>query len=194
MAGDLLSHSLDLAVWLNGPIHKLSSQLRTLAEGREVDDAVCVIAEFANGAMGTFEATRFASGNQNRNSFEINGSDGAIEFNLEQMNHLHFNDLRTDAPTQGRREILVTGPGHPYVDRFWPPGCTIGYEHTFIATIYDFLTALASGQRFRPDFEDGAEVQRLLEIVDASSDQGAWMDARVTGAHPPAPVSLAGPG
>jgi predicted dehydrogenase len=176
--GDLLSHSLDLAVWLNGPIRRLCAQIQVFVEGRQVDDAVSVLAEFANGSMGTFEATRFAMGNQNRNSFEINGSDGSLEFNLEKMNHLQFNDLREDASLHGRREILVTGPGHPYVDHFWPPGHVIGYEHTFIATLVDFLQALAHGERFRPDFADALEVQRLLELVSQSSQRGHWVEAQ----------------
>jgi predicted dehydrogenase len=174
--GDLLSHSLDLAVWLNGPIRRLCSQVYTLAEGRKVDDAVTVLADFANGSIGTFEASRFATGNQNRNCFEINGSDGSIEFNLERLNHLQFNDLRQDPALQGRREILVTGPGHPYVDHFWPPGHIIGYEHTFIATLFEFLEAVAKGVRFRPDFRDGVDVQRLLEAVSASSTQRTWIE------------------
>lgn len=174
--GDLLSHSLDLALWLNGPICRLCGKTQVFAEGRQVDDAVSVLAEFANGSLGTFEATRFAMGNQNRNSFEINGSDGALEFNLERMNHLSFNDLREDVSVQGRRDILVTGPGHPYVDHFWPPGHVIGYEHTFIATLVDFLHALAREERFRPDFADALDVQRLLEMVSQSSQRGGWMD------------------
>ena len=175
--GDLLSHSLDLAQWLNGPIRRLCSNIRVFAEGRQVDDAVSVLAEFANGSMGTFEATRFAMGNQNRNCFEINGSDGALEFNLEKMNHLQFNDLRQEPSLQGRRELLVTGPGHPYVDRFWPPGHVIGYEHTFIATLVDFLEALARGERFRPDFSDALEIQRLLDLVSQSSQRGCWLES-----------------
>jgi predicted dehydrogenase len=174
--GDLLSHSLDLGVWLNGPIRKLCAHTKVFATGRQVDDAVTVLAEFANGSMGTFEASRFAMGNQNRNSFEINGSQGAVEFNLEKMNHLQYNDLREAQAVHGRREILVTGPGHPYVDRFWPPGHVIGYEHTFIATLVDFLEALSAGRRFRPDFTDAVEVQRLLEQVSRSSQQGGWVE------------------
>jgi predicted dehydrogenase len=174
--GDLLSHSLDLAVWLNGSIRRLCSNVCVFAEGRQVDDGVSVLAEFANGSMGTFEATRFAMGNQNRNTFEINGSRGALEFNLEKMNHLQFNDLGEDASVQGRREILVTGPGHPYVDHFWPPGHVIGYEHTFIATLADFLHALRHGERFRPDFTDALEVQRLLEAVFQSDRCGNWVE------------------
>jgi predicted dehydrogenase len=175
--GDLLSHSLDLALWLNGPIRRLCGTVQVFAKGRQVDDAVSVLAEFADGSMGTFEATRFAMGNLNRNSFEINGARGALEFNLEKMNHLQYNDLGEEASVQGRREILVTGPGHPYVDRFWPPGHEIGYEHTFIATLVDFLDALGRGERFRPDFADALEVQRLLEVVTQSSRRGCWMEA-----------------
>lgn len=158
VAGDLLSHSLDLATWLNGPIRRLCSHMRTFAEGRRVDNTVGVLAEFENGSTGTFEASRYATGNQNRNCFEINGSSGSIEFNLERMNYLHFNDLRDESQEQGRRRIPVTGQGHPYVDHFWPPGHIIGYEHTFIATLVDFLSALDKKERFRPDFADAPEV------------------------------------
>lgn len=174
--GDLLSHSLDLALWLNGPIRRLCGNMRVFAKGRQVDDAVSVVAEFVNGSMGTFEATRFGMGNQNRNSFEINGSRGAVEFNLEKMNYLRFNDLGEDVSLQGWRNILVTGPGHPYVERFWPPGHIIGYEHTFIATLVDFLHSLGRGERFRPDFSDALEVQRLLELIARSDRQGCWME------------------
>jgi predicted dehydrogenase len=175
--GDLLSHSLDLATWLNGPIGTLCANVRTFAEGRQVEDAVTMQAEFSNGSIGTFEASRFATGNQNRNCFEINGSEGSLEFNLEELNRLCFTDLREEAFIQGRRSILVTGPGHPYVEHFWPPGHVVGYEHTFTATLVDFLQAVAKGERFRADFADGVEVQRLLEAVAASAKQHQWIDA-----------------
>jgi predicted dehydrogenase len=174
--GDLLSHSLDLATWLNGPLRRLCSLVHTFAKGRKVDDAVTLLAEFSNGSIGTFEATRFATGNQNRNCFEINGSHGSVEFNLEEMNHLHFTDLRDDAQIQGRRKILTTGPEHAYVDRFWPPGHIIGYEHTFIATLVDFICALEKDERFRPDFADALGVQRLLAAVARSSGTGTWVN------------------
>jgi predicted dehydrogenase len=174
--GDLLSHSLDLAIWLNGPIHRLCSSIHTFAEGRQVDDAVTLLAEFSNGSIGTFEASRFATGNLNRNCFEINGSTGSLEFNLEEMNHLNFTDLREDASLQGRRKILVTGPGHPYVEHFWPPGHVIGYEHTFTATLVDFLDSVSKGERFHADFADAIEVQRILEAVVASSERRKWIE------------------
>lgn len=174
--GDLLSHSLDLATWLNGPIRKLCANVHTFARGRLVDDAVTMQVEFSNGSIGTFEASRFATGNQNRNSFEINGSDGSLEFNLEEMNHLNFTDLREDTSIQGRRKILVTGPGHPYVDHFWPPGHVIGYEHTFTATLVDFLNSIAKGERFHANFADAIEVQRLLEAATISARQSEWIE------------------
>jgi predicted dehydrogenase len=174
--GDLLSHSLDLAIWLNGPVRRLFAHLHTFAKGRRVDDAVTVLAEFTNGSIGTFEASRFATGNLNRNSFEINGSLGALQFNLEEMNHLAFNDLRDDAAEQGWRKMLVTGPRHPYAEHFWPPGHILGYEHTFICTLIDFLFALDRRERFSPDFADALEVQRLMKAVTESSTSRCWID------------------
>jgi predicted dehydrogenase len=176
--GDLLSHSLDLATWLNGPISDLCAQVHTFARGRQVDDAVTVMAQFSNGSIGTFEATRFATGNLNRNSFEMNGSGGSIEFDLEKLNHLTVFDVGDKVPVQGGHDILVTNPGHPYVGNFWPPGHILGYEHTFIATVVDFLRAVASGEQFHPNFEDALETQRLLEVVQESNRRRSWVSAR----------------
>ena len=175
--GDLLSHSLDLATWLNGPISELTSLVHTFTKKRRVDDAVTVMARFANGSVGTFEATRFATGNLNRNSFEINGSKGALTFDLQKMNYLKVFDLSDDQPIQGSHEIMVTGPGHPFAENFWPPGHIIGYEHTFIATLADFLRAVDSGNDFHPDFEDALQTQRLLELVEQSSEGRCWLAA-----------------
>ncbi len=174
--GDLLSHSLDLATWLNGPLDRLCASVHTFAGGRKVDDAVTMLADFRNGSVGTWEATRFATGNQNRNCFEINGSRGSIEFDLEEMNHLCFIDLSDSPQVQGRRRIPTTGPGHPYVGHFWPPGHIIGYEHTFITTLVDFLDALQKQQRFRPDFADALQTQLLLAAVVQSSSGRRWID------------------
>ena len=176
--GDLLSHSIDLATWLNGPISELCAHVKTFASGRQVDDAVTVIARFSNGSIGTFEATRFATGNLNRNCFEINGSTGSIEFNMENMNRLRFFDLNDSTAVQGTHDIMVTGPGHSYVDHFWPPGHIIGYEHTFIATFADFLRAIAEGVQFHPNFEDALETQRLLSAVQDSNRSRNWVSAK----------------
>lgn len=176
--GDLLSHSLDLATWLNGPIHELSAHTQTFVAGRQVDDAVAAMARFSNGSIGTFEATRFASGNLNRNCFEINGSKGSIKFNMEKMNYLVFFDLCDEASVQGGREILVTSPGLAHGGDFWPPGHIIGYEHTFIITLADFLRAVAAGEPFHPDFGDALEIQRLLEAAQESNQSRSWREVR----------------
>ena len=175
-AGDLLSHLLDLALWLNGPISELCSMLKTFVPGRDVDDATLLLARFANGSIGTFEASRYGTGNRNRNMFEIHGAKGAAAFNLEDMNRLQFFDVNDAPELSGMRNILATDPGHPYVNQFWPPGHIIGYEHTFIATLADFLKALDEETEFHANFEDGLKVQRLLEAVETSAEKKGWVD------------------
>jgi predicted dehydrogenase len=172
--GDLLSHSLDLALLLNGPITEVASLVETFVLDREVDDAVLVLARFANGSIGSFEATRFATGCQNRNYFEVHGSRGAIRFNLEEMNRLEVFDGGDATAVQGSHSVLVTGPGHPYVSHFWPPGHIVGYEHTFIATLADFLECMAKDRAFHPNFDDGVEVQKLLQVVENSAQNKSW--------------------
>lgn len=172
--GDLLSHSIDLALLLNGIILEVSAMTQTFSPGREVDDAVLLLAKFANGSIGSFEATRYAIGCRNRNAFEIHGSKGMIGFNLEDLNRLQFFDSADPSYVQGARNLLVTSAEHPYANKFWPPGHLIGYEHTFIATLADFLNALQKGEPFHPNFDDGLRVQRVLDAVSRSARQGAW--------------------
>ena len=173
--GDLMSHSVDEALYLNGPISDLTAMTYTFFPGREVDDAVMFLARFANGSIGTFEATRFGIGCRNRNSFEINGSKGMLSFNLEDMNSLEFNDM-TEAPNlRGSRKLMVTGPNQPYADNFWKPGHIIGYEHTFIATLGDFLEGLENGKPFHANFEDAVAVQRVLDAVERSAASQGWV-------------------
>jgi predicted dehydrogenase len=174
-AGDLLSHLIDLALWLNGPMTELCSMLKTFVPGRDVDDAVVMMTRFANGSIGTFEASRYGTGNRNRNMFEIHGSKGAVVFNLEDMNRLQFFDVADASELSGMRNILITGPGHPYVNQFWPPGHVIGYEHTFVATLADFLKAMDEGTEFHANFEDGLRVQRVLGAVEDSAENKGWI-------------------
>jgi predicted dehydrogenase len=172
--GDLLSHSIDLALYLNGDISELSAMKHTFIPGREVDDAVAFMAHFKNGSLGSFEASRFGVGRRNGNGFEIYGSNGSIAFDLEDMNRLRFYDATEPANLQGYRNILVTGPDHPYSANFWKPGHLVGYEHTFIATLGDFLQNLATKQPFHPDFDDAMRTQEALEIVEASAAARSW--------------------
>jgi len=173
--GDLLSHSLDSARLLNGEIGELNASTHTFIPNRQVDDAVMLLARFANGSIGTFEASRFGVGRRNRHGFEIYASKGSLAFNFEDMNRLEFFDTTDAPPTQGWRNLLVTGPDHPYSSNFWKPGHPIGYEHTFIATLGDFLQALATGNEFHPDFQDALRIQRLMEAVQSSAASGKWL-------------------
>ncbi|MGA1540768.1 MAG: Gfo/Idh/MocA family protein [Chthoniobacterales bacterium] len=175
--GDLNSHSVDLARYLVGEIVEVSCHRRTFIGERpsaddpakrvpvDIDDASQLLVSFANGAMGSFEASRFATGNRNANQFEIYGSRGALRWNLEDLNRLEFYSDDDPPHLRGFRQILVTEPCHPYVGRWWPPGHVIGYEHTFVHSIADFLAAVAGQSAYRPDFRDGA---RVLEILDAA--------------------------
>jgi predicted dehydrogenase len=169
--GDLLSHLIDTALYLNGPIAEVSAMMHTFAPGRDVDDATLLLARFANGSVGSFEATRYAVGCRNRNAFEIHGSKGMARFDLEDLNRLEFLDASDARNLQGARRLLVTGPDHPYSTNFWKPGHIIGYEHTFIAALGDFLRSLESGEPFYPSFEDGLTVQNVLAAVETSSKQ-----------------------
>src|SRR5262249_52098862 len=173
--GDLLSHSIDLALHLNGTIAELCAMTHTFASGRDVDDAVALMVRFANGSIGSFEASRYGVGCSNRNTFEIYGSHGMLGFDLEKMNRLEFHDATDTHSLQARRNILVTGPDHPYWENFWKPGHLIGYEHTFIATLGDFLGTLERRETFHPNFEDAVAVQKVLGAVEKSAQSRNWV-------------------
>lgn len=172
--GDLLSHLLDLARYLIGDISELSAKTHTFVPDRDVDDAVLVMARFANGSLGSFEASRFGVGRRNGLGFEIYGSKGNLVFDLENMNRLQFFDAADPASLQAERNVLATGPDHPYSANFWKPGHLIGYEHTFIATLGDFLSALAQKQEFHANFQDGLAVQKMIATVESSAASGRW--------------------
>jgi predicted dehydrogenase len=172
--GDLLSHSIDMATYLNSDITELSAMKHTFVPGREVDDAVSAMVRFDNGSLGTFEASRFGVGRRNGIGFEIYAEKGSLAFDLEDMNRLRFYDATEPANLQAYRNILVTGPDHPYWTNFWKPGHLVGYEHSFIATLGDFLGNLATGEPFHPNFEDAVQTQAVLEAVEASAATKTW--------------------
>jgi predicted dehydrogenase len=173
---DLLTHLLDTALYLNGPITRVVALARTLAAGRAVDDAVTAIVRFANGSAGTFEATRFAIGCRNQKTFEMHGAAGQLRFNLERLNQLEFYDATAPATEQALRDIMVTDPKHPIFGNFWRPGHIIGYEHTFIATLAEFLQCLSRGVDFHPNFSDALAVQQVLGALQQSAGSGQWTD------------------
>jgi predicted dehydrogenase len=154
-----------------------------LKKGREkgkvtVDDAVLFLARFSGGAVASFEAARQATGNQNRNGFEINGTKGALRFNFERMNELEYYDATVDRAYQGWSTIVVThGGDHPYVDAWWPDAHPIGYEHGFTNMAYDILRVL-HGQKPLvplPDFEDAYQTQRVLEAAMQAAKTRKWI-------------------
>ena len=177
-SADLLSHVLDTAQWLNGPIDEVSALQQTFMPGRTVDDASLVIVKFRNGSIGTLEATRFAIGYRNRQTMEIHGEKGMLRFDVENFNNLEFLDATEPAHMQGIRNMQVTASGQPYFGNFWPPGHALGYEHTFIAALADFLNALSSGGGFHPDFEDGHRVQLALDAIAESATARGWKAVR----------------
>jgi predicted dehydrogenase len=174
VADDLLTHLLDTALYLNGPIAEGLAMRKTFVPGRTIDDAFLSMLTFANGSVGQFQATRFGIGCRNANSFQIHGSGGMLRFNLERLNHLEFADANEPATEQGTKDILVTDMKHPVFPNFWRPAHIVGYEHTFIAALGEFLHALDTDTAFHPDFTDGLAVQRVLAALQQSAHSGAW--------------------
>jgi predicted dehydrogenase len=141
-----------------------------------VEDAAFVLARFQNGVLGSFEATRFAPGRKNYNTFEIYGSKGSITFDLERMNELNFFSAEDPECAQGFRKILVTESVHPYLKAWWPPGHIIGYEHTFVNAMADFLNAIDSETKAEPNFADGVTEMMILEAALESAHTGRTVE------------------
>jgi predicted dehydrogenase len=195
--GDIGAHIVDLTQYITGDrITEVSGQLQTFVKERPVaaehsgltgtagvergpvtvDDAAIFLARFKEGALGVFEATRFATGRKNAIRLEINGSKGSLAFDFEDLNELHFYDATEPAETAGFRRILVTEPVHPYVAAWWPPGHLLGYEHGFTHQVVDLITAIAEGTDPAPSFADGLQVQRVLAAVEDSSTSRQWQE------------------
>ncbi|MSO50348.1 MAG: Gfo/Idh/MocA family oxidoreductase [Acidobacteria bacterium] len=188
--GDIASHSIDLARFLVGEITEVSADLTTFVTTRPVagkartraevtvDDAAMALVHFANGATGTIEATRMANGRKNFNRFEINGRLGSVAFNLERMNELEVYFDNDPPHLRGFRTIMVTEQSHPFIGHWWPPGHVIGYEHTFVHTVYDLLEAIADETVPTPNFSDGVENQRVLTTIERASKSRRWEEVR----------------
>lgn len=188
--GDLGAHTIDLASFLVGNevggIDRVSGQLQTFVDERPVydddgavveyrdvtvDDAYTAQVAYESGAIGSFEATRFATGHKNDHTIEIHGAAGSIKFSLERLNELEV--LRNGS--RGYETVLVTDESDPYVDHWWPPGHVLGWEHTFIHENYEFLRAVAGETAFAPSFADGYAVQKTLDAIERSDDRGEWV-------------------
>jgi len=185
--GDINAHIIDLGRYLVGEFSEVCGHLETFikerpipgAKGKKgrvtVDDAVITMARFKNGAIGCLEASRFAGGRKNHIQIEINGSKGSLVFDFEDMNRLKYFNREDAADRQGYRDILVTESVHPYVGAWWPPGHIIGYEHTFVHTVYDFIEAVVKGKPVQPTFEDGLHDQKMLAAIEKSAKERRWI-------------------
>ncbi|MGH9452208.1 MAG: Gfo/Idh/MocA family protein [Terriglobia bacterium] len=189
VSGDLSTHNIDTAIWLNGAISRVCGMTEIFIKDRrrpdgsparvEIEDVCTFMARFSNGSNGTFEATRYARGRKNKNSFEINGEKGSLYFDLEDMHQLQYFAHEDPSHLQGWRTILVTGAEHPYMANWWVPGCVIGYEHTFVNALADFLKSLEKGERARPDFRDALETQAVAEAVLESARSEKWVAPQI---------------
>ncbi|WP_233416018.1 Gfo/Idh/MocA family protein [Streptomyces sp. N35] len=197
--GDLGAHIVDLAQYVTGSqitgvsaltetfirerplLSGSSAGLSGTASGERgpvtVDDAALFTGRFANGALASFEATRFATGRKNALRLELNGEKGSLAFDLERLNELEFHDQTLPAGSAGFRRILVTEPEHPYLEAWWPPGHGLGYEHTFVHQARDLVHAIASGTAPAPSFADGLQVQRVLAAVEESAAKNSAFTA-----------------
>ena len=195
--GDIGAHAIDLVQFLTGQsVEKVSGTLETIVTERPietervgiagkggdekgpvtVDDLAIFTGRLSGGALASFEATRFATGRKNELSVEISGDKGAIAFNLENLNELHVYDRTADELGQGFTRVLVTEPGHPYLEGWWPTGHMLGYEHAFSHQAKDFIDAIANDTTPTPTFDDGVQVQRILDAIETSSnDDSRWV-------------------
>jgi predicted dehydrogenase len=167
--GDLGAHVIDLARYLVGEIESVSATTATFKAGRSVDDAVESVVAFDSGAVGTIEATRFATGRKNAFTWEVNGSKGSIAFDLERLNELqvHVAGSSPAESAQGFRTVLVSEADHPFWEHWWPHGHIIGWEHTFVHELHHLLTAIRGDSDVAPHgatLEDG---YRAAEVCDA---------------------------
>src|ERR1043165_5754762 len=153
VTGDLLSHCIDTAMWLNGGISEVSAMTETFVKERKhvltgkvekvgIDDACAFIGRFDNGSLCTFESTRYARGHKALYTFEINGENASIKWDLHDLHRLEYFDYRDESITRGWRSIHVTDGDQPYMKQWWVPGLQIGYEHSFVHQVADFLKAL----------------------------------------------------
>ena len=154
------------------------------------------LAEFANGSMGTFESTRYARGRKNFNTFEMNGADGSVYFDLEEPEYLQYFEYtqqqsgkKTESHLTGWRKIHTTNSEHPYMNRYWVPGTTIGYEHTFLNALADFVMGIESGKPAQPDFRNALQTQRVCDAVLESARTGKWLNTGVEESAFPAAAS-----
>ena len=187
VTGDLLAHCIDTAIWLNGSIADVSAMTETFVKERmhtetgkvepvTIDDACAFLCHFNNGSMGLFESTRYARGHKALYTLEINGENASIRWDLHDLHRLEYFEHSDEGKLRGWRSIHVTDHGgeHPYMDKWWVPGLQIGYEHTFVHQVADFIKGVEEGGAVHPTFRDAQETQRVCDAVLKSAEDSVW--------------------
>lgn len=189
VSGDLLAHCIDTALWLNGRIDTINAMTETFVKERPhtltgkvekvgIDDACIFMGKFANGSLANFESTRYARGHKALYTFEINGEDASLFWDLHDLQRLQIFDYKDDSPTRGWKSIHVTDNGgeHPYMDKWWVPGLSIGYDCSFTHQVADFITGLETGKPASPTFRDALETQQVLDAILDSAKTQQWVN------------------
>ncbi len=185
VTGDLLAHCIDTAIWLNGNVTNVTAMTETFVKQRKhnltgkvepvsIDDACAFLCHFDNGSLGLFESTRYARGHKALYTFEINGEHASIKWDLHDLHRLEYFDHRDEGRLRAWRSIHVTDGDHPYMKNWWVPGLQIGYEHTFVHQVADFLAGLSTGKPVSPTFREALETQKICDAVLASAKSGQW--------------------
>jgi predicted dehydrogenase len=186
VTGDLLAHCIDTALWLNGGIDEVTAMTETFVKQRKdastgklkkvgIDDASAFLARFRNGSLATFEATRYARGHKALYTFEINGEHASIFWDLHDLHRLQWFDHRDQGLVRGWRSIHVSDGDQPYMKRWWVPGLQIGYEHSFVHQIADFVQGLTDRQPAAPTFRDGLATDLVTDAVLKSAKSKRWV-------------------
>lgn len=188
VTGDLLAHCIDTALWLNGSIDTVSAMTETFIKERvhqetgevmpvNIDDACTFMGKFSNGSLALFESTRYARGHKALYTLEINGEHASIRWDLHDLHRLEYFDHRDDSIVRGWRSVHVTDGDMPYMDKWWVPGLQIGYEHSFVHQVADFLKSLEEGETpAEPTFRTALETQKVCDAVLKSAASGSWED------------------
>jgi len=185
VTGDLLAHCIDTAIWLNGSIDKVSAMTETFIKERPhqltgkvekvgIDDACAFLARFKNGSLATFESTRYARGHKALYTFEINGEHASIFWDLHDLHRIQYFDHRDEGQVRGWRSVHVSDGDHPYMKNWWVPGLQIGYEHSFVHQVADFIQGIESGKAAGPTFKDALETQYVCDAVLKSGKSLQW--------------------
>jgi predicted dehydrogenase len=185
VTGDLLAHCIDTAMWHNGAITQVCAVTETFVKERMhaetgkvapvgIDDACTFFCRFGNGSLGNFESTRYARGHKALYTFEINGEHASIAWDLHDLHRLSYFDHRDESIVRGWRSVHITDGDMPYMSHWWVPGLQIGYEHTFVHQVADFLENAAKGQPTSPTFREALATQYVCDAVLASAKNGKW--------------------